>query len=1514
MRGNISSNISFIEKKLPLERFIPMVFLVFLLFFLVLTVNLYQNITLYEENVKWVNHTQEVLKKIEKIDNIYLNLSVSFQKYIIKKDSTYFFDVNNSKQLVQNEISGLKPLLSDNEKQKNTIMVLDTLTAEIFELLISPGNNSAGTNKIEHETIIYAYEDRFSDIDDILSELESNENKQLSERNENVVDSTNNIRIFIIIIGLLTFTVIGLALYISNRLINNKNAAEILLNKSHEELEEKVFDRTLELKKANDTLLQEINTRIKAEQSLRESEERFRIMADNAPVMIWMSGLDKKFNFVNKGWLDFTGKTLQQELGTGWSENIHPDDLQQCLDTYILSFDKRKKFEIEYRQKRASGDYIWIYNRGVPRYEGNNFIGYIGCCIDIHQRKINERYLKLQYAVSKTLTRAKTIEEAASKVIEDICSGINREFGILWMLDKSKSVLIPAASWAPNQIKLKEFRRSYSNYKIESGKDLPGIVLETGKSMWSTNIFEDKNFLRKDTAEKLGWNSAFAVPVTNGKEVIAVIECFHNRAIQTNNDLLEVLETTGRQIGNYTERIITETKLKNSYANLEERVKNRTVELANTLNKLLDEISYKEKIQNKLKIYAHAVRGIKECVYITDLNNRTLFINSAYESIFGYYEHELLQKEIPLLYSNGVNNALRDEISAETLRNGWRGELKSKRKNGTEIYIMLSTSVVRNDEGMAEAIVGICQDITELKKSEILILKQNRILKLLNDIIIVTNKSFELMQAIGYAINKVCQYTSWDIGHYFFKNSEGRLESSEIWNYDLKPKYEDFKKITLGLTFEKSEGMPGKSFREGKPYWYILNESDEKIIRAKLANELGLNTLINVPVIKQNEVIGVLEFFKAGEEPMDIELLESITNIGIELGSLAERTDILEQVKLREKQFKAVADTAVDSIITVNFESKIIYINNSTLKIFGYDESELMNLELISLIHESSREVFRSVFKNILGPRGLIQSSIELEAIKKSGIKFPIEFTLAKWSLNNEMFFTAMIKDISLRKQIENELIEKQKLLVETQEIAKLGSWEWDAKTGLVRWSDEMYKIFEIPTGSKITQETYMNLLSSEQPGHRPDEMQNALTNGSAFNYYLSIKTQSGKFKILNSVGEIDKDEDDNVSRMVGTIIDVTEIKQAEERVKQSERLLKEAQLIANLGSWSVNLITGEYDCSDEIFRILDMNSDQTLPDLNGITEFIHYNDAQRVKNIIETLKKEPQPMQLSFRIVTGFGKLKYINAEIEAEIKNSIPVRLFGSIQDITEIKLVEEELRKANEKLIAAQKELIHNEKLAALGRFASGIAHEIRNPLANISALSQLLTKVNLDEKSQKHLKYILINADIANNIIKELLNFASPEELVFKKENLNECLENIIESIAPRCHEKNIKIRRKISALPEVNIDKIKLDNALMNFFSNAIDAMDSGGELTVKAAKNNFAKEINISISDTGSGIPPENIDKILEPFYTTKQNGTGLGLGLAYHTIKAHLGSVKIESEVNKGTTILIKLPLNNLN
>jgi PAS domain S-box-containing protein len=171
----------------------------------------------------------------------------------------------------------------------------------------------------------------------------------------------------------------------------------------------------------------DITERKRVAEALRESEERFRMVANTAPVMIWMSGPDKLCTYFNDPWLEFTGRPLEAELGNGWAEGVHPEDFVSRLDKYGKAFDRRQRFQIEYRLRRHDGEYRWVLDIGVPQFKSDgSFAGYIGSCIDISERKLADEALS---SISRRLIEAH--EEERTRIARELHDDINQRLALL---------------------------------------------------------------------------------------------------------------------------------------------------------------------------------------------------------------------------------------------------------------------------------------------------------------------------------------------------------------------------------------------------------------------------------------------------------------------------------------------------------------------------------------------------------------------------------------------------------------------------------------------------------------------------------------------------------------------------------------------------------------------------------------------------------------------------------------------------------------------------------------------------------------------------------------------------------------------------------------------------------------------------------------------------------------------------------------------------------------------------
>jgi len=202
--------------------------------------------------------------------------------------------------------------------------------------------------------------------------------------------------------------------------------------------------------------------RRKAEAVLRESEGRFRLVANTAPVMIWTSGTDKLRTYFNQPWLEFTGRSLQEELGNGWAARVHPEDLEPCLGTYSQAFDRRESFHMEYRLRRHDGEDRWIFDHGVPRFNADgSFAGFIGSCIDVTERKAAEEVLS---SVSRKLIEAH--EEERTWIARELHDDINQRIALLAVSLEGLKHDLPASNGQMSS-RVKEVQEHVSDLGID---------------------------------------------------------------------------------------------------------------------------------------------------------------------------------------------------------------------------------------------------------------------------------------------------------------------------------------------------------------------------------------------------------------------------------------------------------------------------------------------------------------------------------------------------------------------------------------------------------------------------------------------------------------------------------------------------------------------------------------------------------------------------------------------------------------------------------------------------------------------------------------------------------------------------------------------------------------------------------------------------------------------------------------------------------------------------------------
>jgi len=225
----------------------------------------------------------------------------------------------------------------------------------------------------------------------------------------------------------------------------------------------------------------------------------------------------------------------------------------------------------------------------------------------------------------------------------------------------------------------------------------------------------------------------------------------------------------------------------------------------------------------------------------------------------------------------------------------------------------------------------------------------------------------------------------------------------------------------------------------------------------------------------------------------------------------------------------------------------------------------------------------------------------------------------------------------------------------------------------------------------------------------------------------------------------------------------------------------------------------------------------------------------------------------------------------------------------------------------------QMAQSEKLASLGRLASGIAHEINNPLTGVLSYGTVLYEEIKDPGYRADLKVIIDETLRCREIVKGILDFARETKIDLRPANINKIINELFTILEKHVTFHNIRIKKDLAeGLPDISLDVNQIKQVLNNLAVNAADAMSAGGDLTVRTRYNEQSKKIVVAVSDTGSGISKENITKIFDPFYTTKETGkgTGLGLSVTYGIIQRHNGTIKVDSVPGAGTTFTIEFPV----
>jgi C4-dicarboxylate-specific signal transduction histidine kinase len=365
-----------------------------------------------------------------------------------------------------------------------------------------------------------------------------------------------------------------------------------------------------------------------------------------------------------------------------------------------------------------------------------------------------------------------------------------------------------------------------------------------------------------------------------------------------------------------------------------------------------------------------------------------------------------------------------------------------------------------------------------------------------------------------------------------------------------------------------------------------------------------------------------------------------------------------------------------------------------------------------------------------------------------------------------------------------------------------------------------------------------------------------------------------------------------------------------EKKLQRSEAYLAEAQRLSHTGSFGWKVSTGEIIWSEETFRIFQYDR-ATRPTLELVHQRVHPDDAALVKRTIDRASQDGKDFDYEYRLVMPDGSVKYVHVVTHALSTEPGSIEFVGAVTDTTKTKLAQESLRQA-------QADLAHINRVTTMGELAASLAHEIKQPISavhtNAKTCLRWLGRDQPDiEEAREAVSRILQNITRASEIISRIRVLFKKEEPQRDSVDVNEVIREMISLLLGEAGRHAVSIHTELAPeLPKVSADRVQLQQVLMNLMLNGIEAISEGkvaGNLTIKSQQNP-EERVLISVSDSGIGLPPERADKVFDAFFTTKPQGTGMGLSISRSIIESHGGRLWATGNPDGGATFQFTLPV----
>jgi PAS domain S-box-containing protein len=625
---------------------------------------------------------------------------------------------------------------------------------------------------------------------------------------------------------------------------------------------------------------------------------------------------------------------------------------------------------------------------------------------------------------------------------------------------------------------------------------------------------------------------------------------------------------------------------------------------------------------------------------------------------------------------------------------------------------------------------------------------------------------------------------------------------------------------------------------------------------------------------------------------------------------ITERKQLEEELRASEERFRAISTSAMDAIILVDEEDKVIYWNPAAEKTFCFTETEAVGRKLSELVIPPKGRKNHEALLNELKHNSFSKRHFELTSLRKDGTVFPVDLSVASVKLKDKNCILAIVRDISEQKQMEASIKQERDMLEDITKSIGAGL-VIVGKDYHILWTNNFLKNLYGDVTNQVCYSTF-NTLKTICPSCGPEK----IFVGASFDsreYFNKTMHEKGLPCWYELIATPIKDAEGKVTAALELTVDITEKKQLQKKLEEEKNKFEAVTKNISAGLMLVN--------KDYKITWINPHAKQMFGNIEGKTcyETIHGNHsicpACGIKKIFDGASTDKRET-----IVKSHGDTLHL--EITATPMKNQEGNVIAVLElavDITKIKRMQSELSKYSEKLEdlvekrtkllkQTQSRLVKTERLAAIGELAGMVGHDLRNPLTGIKNSAYYLKKKGTEiskVQAKEMLDTIDRCVDYSNKIVSDLLDYSREIHL-----ELKECSPKLLlfESLAMSQVPEKVKIVNCLKNKPNLKVDSEKIKRVFINLIKNAVDAMPNGGKLTIASKQVN--DDLEFSFADTGIGISDEVMPKLFSPLFTTKAQGMGFGLAICKRIIEAHGGKITVKTAKGKGTTFTVTLPI----